>query len=182
MKIWKLKFELDEYDNLIPIKEFSVEEIWAFDGHKLKNDWKPLAVKRMEPEKGLELSDAPGFTIPVFSKEALKVLQPLIKDCVEVLELSFAEREYYGINVISVLNVIDYEKAQYIKFKSSDRIMLFTKYVFRMCDGLKEHHIFKIVDEPRRGAFVSEKFKEIVEKNKLTGFKFELVWDSEQPE
>ena len=173
-------FELDEYDNLVPVKEFTAEEIWAFDGHPLKKEWKPLSVKRMEPEKGLELSDAPGFTIPVFSKEALLVLQPFIHDSVEVLELKFEEREYYGINVISVLDIVDYEKAKYIKFQSSDRIMLFTKYAFRMCDEIKQHHIFKIIDEPRRGAFVSEEFKEMVEKNRLTGFKFELVWDSEQ--
>lgn len=76
----------------------------------------------------------------------------------------FDEREYYGINVISVLDIVDYEKAKYIKFKSSDKIMLFTKYAFRMCDELKKHHIFKTIDEPRRGAFVSEKFKEAVEK------------------
>lgn len=180
MKIWKLKFELDDYDNLVPVKEFSAEEIWAFDGHELKKNWKPLAVKRMEPEKGLELTDAPGFTIPVFSRRALNILEPLIHDSVEVLELLFMEKEYFGINVISVLDVIDYEEAQYIKFKSSDRIMVFTKYSFKMCDELKKHSIFKIVDEPRRGAFVSDKFKEAVEENELTGFKFELVWDSEQ--
>lgn len=51
MKIWKLKFELDEFDNLIPVKAFSAEEIWRFDGHALKKDWNPLPVKRMEPEK-----------------------------------------------------------------------------------------------------------------------------------
>lgn len=26
MRIWKLKFELDDYDNLIPVKELSAEE------------------------------------------------------------------------------------------------------------------------------------------------------------
>lgn len=107
-------------------------------------------------------------------------MEPLIRDSAEVLELLFTEKEYFGINVTSVLDVIDYEKAQYIKFKSNDRIMLFTKYSFKMCDELKKHPIFKIIDEPRRGAFVSDKFKEIVEENELTGFKFELVWDSEQ--
>lgn len=182
MKIWKLKFELDEYDNLIPVKAFSAEEIWRFDGHELKKDWKPLPVKRMEPEKELELSDAPGFTIPVFSKKALVLLQPLLQDSVEILELLFDEGDYYGINVTAVLDVVDYEKSKYIKFKSSDRIMLFTKYTFRVCEELKKHHIFKIVDEPRKGVFVSEEFKEAVKKNKLTGFKFELAWDSEQSE
>lgn len=180
MKIWKLKFELDKYDNLIPVKEFSVEEIWRFDGHELQKNWKPLPVKRMEPEKGLALSDAPGFTIPVFSRNALDTLWPLLQNSVEILELLFDEGEYYGINVISVLDIVDYERAKYIKFKSSDRIMVFTKYAFRECDELKRSHIFKIVDESRRGAFVSEEFKETVEKNKLTGFKFELAWDSEQ--
>ena len=27
MKIWQLNFELDKYDNLIPIREFTVEEM-----------------------------------------------------------------------------------------------------------------------------------------------------------
>ena len=37
-----------------------------------------------------------------------------------------------------------------------------------------------VFDEPRREPFVSEAFKDLVEQNNLTGFKFELVWDSEQ--
>lgn len=180
MKIWKLKSEVDKYDNLEPVKDFSVEEYWRFDGHELKWGWKPLAVQRMEPEKKLPLSDTPGFAIPVFSKRALEVLQPYLQDSAEILELVFDEGDYYGINVIAVLNVVDYEKAKYIKFNNSDRIMVFQKYAFRVCDELKKHQIFKIADEARRGAFVSEEFKEAVEKNELTGFRFELAWDSEQ--
>ena len=141
-----------------------------------------MPVERMEPEKALPLSDAPGFTIPVFSKRALDVLLLCIQDCVEILELVFEEQQYFGINVISVLDVVDYERAKYIKFQSSGRIMVFTKYAFKECDDLKEHPIFKLVDEPRREPFVSETFKDLVVKNKLTGFKFELVWDSEKNE
>lgn len=180
MKIWKLKSEVDKYDNLEPVKDFSLEEYWRFDGHELKSSWKPLAVQRMEPKKKLPLSDAPGFTIPVFSKKALEILQMYLQDSAEILDLVFDEGDYYGINVIAVLDVVDYERATYINFNNSNRIMVFTKYAFRECDELKKHNIFKIVDEPRRGPFVSEEFKEAVEKNKLTGFKFELVWDSEQ--
>lgn len=36
MKIWKIKSEVDKYDNLEPMKDFSVEEYWKFDGHELK--------------------------------------------------------------------------------------------------------------------------------------------------
>lgn len=51
MKIWQLQFELDKYDNLIPLKEFTADEIQSFDGRKKKDIWKPCPVKRMEPEK-----------------------------------------------------------------------------------------------------------------------------------
>lgn len=48
MKIWQLNFELDEYDNLMPIRDFTVEEIQAFDGRRHLNHWKSIKVKRME--------------------------------------------------------------------------------------------------------------------------------------
>lgn len=180
MKIWQLYFDVDKYDNLIPVKEFSVDEIQSFDGQRKKNTWVPLPVKRMEPEKELELSDAPGFTIPVFSKRALGVLYPMIQDSVEILELQFSEKEFYGINIISVLDVIDYSKSKYRTFSDGKRIMAFQKYAFKMCEELKETNIFKIVDEKKRRAFVSDKFKQTVEENNFTGFKFRLVWDSER--
>ena len=180
MKIWQLYFEVDKYDNIIPISEFSADEIQSFDGRSKKYTWKPLPVKRMEPEKKLELSDAPGFIIPVFSKKALEILFPLVQNSVEVLELEFPEKEFWGINVISMLDVIDYSKSKYKTFSDGKRIMAFQKYAFRMCDELVSNDIFKIVDEKRRRAFVSDRFKETVEKNNLSGFLFKLVWDSEQ--
>ena len=133
----------------------------------------------MEPEKKLELSDAPGFNIPVFSKKALGILRPLIQNSIEELELQFQEAEYYGINVTTVLNVIDYAKSKYKMYSDGNRIMAFQKYAFRSCDELSSYNIFKIVDEPTRRAFVSDIFRQTVEKNNLSGFKFRLVWDSE---
>ena len=179
MKIWQLNFELDKYDNLIPRKEFTVEEIQSFDGRRLLDRWKPIEVQRMEPEKGLALSDAPGFAFPVFSRRALDCLKPLISENVEILPLCFSEKEYLGINVISVLDAIDYEKSIYKTYRDGKRIMAFKKYAF--LPNIIEHvSIFKISDEKTRYAFVSDEFKQVVQKNNLSGFKFKLVWDSEQ--
>ena len=180
MKIWQLQFEVDEYDNLSPINEFTAEELQSFDGRCKKNDWKPLTVKRMEPEKNLTLGDAPGFIIPVFSKKALEVLRPLISKSIEELELVFDEGEFWGINVVAVLDVIDYQSSKFRTFSDGKRIMAFEKYAFRMCADLTKHNIFKIVDEKKRRAFVTEEFKRAVEENQLTGFKFKLVWDSDE--
>lgn len=179
MKIWQLYFEVDEYDNLVPVRAFTADEIQSFDGRKRKDCWKPLPVRRMEPEKKLELSDAPGFTIPVFSKKALEVLRPLIQNSIEELELLFQEAEYYAINITTILDVIDHSKSKFKMYSDGNRIMAFQKYVFKSCDELRNNNIFKIVDEPRRRAFVSDKFKQAVERNNLSGFKFKMVWDSE---
>ena len=64
-------------------------------------------------------------------------------------------------------------------FSDNKRIMMFEKYAFRLCDEIKRSHIFKIVDEPLRWAFVSDTFKKMVEESELKGFIFQLVWDSE---
>ena len=179
MKIWKLDFKVDEYENLIPTKNFTVEEIQSFDGRRHLEQWEPLKVERMEPEKNLELGDAPGFTIPVFSKRAIECLLSLINENIELLPLDFEEKEFYGINVTTVLDAIDYEKSVYKTFRDGKRIMSFKKYVFKS-DKIKDVPIFKIIDEPTRWAFVSDKFKQTVEENNLEGFDFELVWDSEE--
>lgn len=179
MKIWQLNFELDEYDNLIPIKDFTAEEIQSFDGRRHLNHWKSIKVKRMESEKGLELSDAPGFTFPVFSRRAVECLESMISNNVELLPLDFNEGEYFGINVITVLEAIDYEKSIYKTYRDGKRIMAFKKYAF-LPNIVENISIFKISDEKTRYAFVSDEFKQTVEINNLSGFKFKLVWDSEQ--
>ena len=114
MKIWKLNFEMDGFDNLIPVKEFTVDEIQSFDGRSHLNDWNSVEVKRMEPEKKLNLSDAPGFTFPVFSRKALECLSLLISKNAEYLPLRFDEKEYWCINVTTVLEAIDYKKSIYV--------------------------------------------------------------------
>ena len=91
-----------------------------------------------------------------------------------------SDLEYYAINVTTVLDVIDYSKSRYITFDDGKKIMVFEKYAFKLCDELIRSNIFKIIDETRGEAFVSDRFKESVEKNNLTGFRFELVWDSER--
>lgn len=179
MRIWHLKFEVDKYDNLIPCVTFSVEQKQAFDGRSLINNWTPIRMKRMEPEKGLELGDAPGFSFPVFSNRALECLFPLIGNNIEVLPLDFEENEYWGINIVTVLDAIDYEKSIYKTFRDGKRIMCFNRYSF-LPKVVENVPIFKIIDEKTYFAFVSDEFKKVVEDNKLSGFRFELVWDSEQ--
>ena len=75
--------------------------------------------------------------------------------------------------------VINRTKSKRIPCDDKQRILVFERYAFRESLELRQHHIFKIVDEPQRWAFVSDTFKSIVESKGFTGFIFRLVWDSE---
>lgn len=184
MKIWMLDADVDIFDWLDTVKDFDVDERQTFDGRSKINNWEPLAVKVMEPDEGeilnQDLGNTPGFHshIPVFDKKALDCLKDLMEDFVEILPLLSVDGEFYAINVTTVLNCIDYDRAEYEMFSDGNRIMCFDKYVFKE-DIVKGKHIFKIVDERLGNPFVSDEFRKKVLKSGLRGFKFELVWDSD---
>ena len=183
MKIWKLSAALNDYVILEDVKDCSLEEIRSFDGRSKAKNWEPMEVKRSEDSINRPLSDFPGFILmPVFSDKALKVLKDLVKDNVETLRLKFDEGEYFAINITKVLNILDYQRAKYKTFRDGKRIMRIEKYVFKACEDLEACHIFRLFDEKRGDPFVSDAFKKAVEENGLTGFRFELAWDSEEAE
>lgn len=181
MRIWKLYFEADKYDNLDTFDEMTLEEINSFDGRSKKDNWKAIRVVRLEPEKGLKLSDAPAFEyhMPIFNKKSVDVLHQYLVGTAEVLPLENDEDDFYFINVIKILDCINYEKSEYKTFKNSNRIMRFKKYSFDE-EKIGDINLFKIMDEPLGNPFVTDEFRNAVLEAGLTGFKFKLVWDSEQ--
>lgn len=176
MKIYKLCFDVDNYENIETCQEVSVDFYQMFDGTSLKGKWRSLKVKRMEPEKGLKLGDAPGFTIPVFGKKAMDILYPLLKEDVEILPMQFEGGELYGINVLTVLDALDYDLSEYRTFRDGKRILAIQKYAFKP-NVIKGKNIFKIENEKHRAPFVSEEFYNAVIDGGLEGFKLELVYD-----
>jgi hypothetical protein len=175
MKLWHLTADANNYNNLVPIKSLDWRKL-EFNGVSLLNNWEPVAVRFIyERKEGDYPSLLPG--IPVFSDKAVMVLYDLIKDSTEILPLRCRKGKYYAINVIEVINAINYEKSIVERFPSSGRIMMFDKYSFKH-ERVIGKHIFKISDEPKRRPFVSDEFRNRVISSGLTGFKFELVWDS----
>lgn len=137
-----------------------------------------MPVKRMYMR---EFSDSPGLSphIPVFSEKAAIVLNDLLAGNAETLPLECADGIFYAVNVTTVLDCIDYQRSRYKTFRDGKRIMRFTEYAFD-AQKIEGVHIFKIKDEPLKRPFVSEEFKKAVEKNCLTGFRFELAWSDGQ--
>lgn len=158
--------------------ECNIDYIKSFDGTRKSIDWKPPQIKRIYDR---EFSNTPGIVshIPIFDKKAISILNDLLKDNTEILPTICEDGNFYLINVIKVLDCIDYDKSKFKTFRDGKRIMKFTNYVFKK-DKIEGVDIFKIKDEPLKRPFVTDRFRQRVIDNSLTGFKFELVWDSEQ--
>lgn len=178
MVVWQLNFDVDNYTMLVT-KEEEACDLLRFDGTSEIETWKPIEVEKADRAKLSNATCLYSSAIPVFDEKVLDIVKDLIKDSVEILPLDFDGKKLYAINVIKILNCLDYEKSEYIKFDDSDRIMVIEKYVFKE-ECVKGHHIFKIIDEPEGGAFVSDEFRDLVLMSCLTGFKFVKAWDSSE--
>ena len=178
MKVWILDCDVDSFENLIISGDSCNNLLKTFNGEEKNDGWTPISVRKMYGDR--EFSNTPGFAphIPVFDNKAVSELSCMLKNEAEILPLHSEDGTFYAINVIDVLDCIDYKKSEYKTFRDGKRIMCFTKYSF-IESIIKKHNIFKIKDEPLKRPFVSDEFKNIVQSSGLIGFKFELAWESE---
>lgn len=178
MKIWQLFFQANDYENLETLKDLTIEEIQSFDGRKKINAWKPLAVKAMDGDKPFgDLTDF-ATDIPVVSSRVIEVTRDLIQEQVEILPTICLDCELYILNITNIVDAVDYKKSQAKYFSDGKRVLRFIKLAF-IEEKVRGNHIFKLVERKLTSVYVSDEFRQRIIDNNLTGFKFELVWDSE---
>lgn len=176
MKIWRLEFDVNNYENLFAGESFDYIKIHERPGKSKKREWKPIKVVRMYPREKRPLGDAPGFTVPVFSTKAKNALSPLIAKNVEFLPMDFPEKTFFAVNVLTILEgAVDLSQCKYNTFPSG-RVMWIDKYVFNK-HVVEKAPIFKIAEESKLDAFVSDSFRDIIVQEGLEGFKLNLVWE-----
>lgn len=180
MKIWKLDCDVDNYENLSRSDNLDLDILQSFDGRSLLKSWIPIKVKPMYLGKR-PFSNTPGFLphIPVFDEKAISVLEQFLNGNSEILPLKCSVGKFYAINVTKIIRGIDYAKSDYKTFRDGKRIMRISKYYFDI-EKVDKEDFFKLSDEPLKKPFVSDAFKSTVIDAGLTGFKFELVWNSEE--
>ena len=193
MRIYKVDADFKRYDSCsvdydacAQEHEFGKNELlFRFDGTSKADGWWPRIMVRNfdSPKKKLgDYINKISSDVIILEKNALEKIRHIMGN-VEVLPLACDFGDYWAINVLAVLDCIDYDNSEYVTFDNSFingrlRVMNFKKYVFRE-DVVRGHHMFKIIDTPRSAIFVDEVFVNAVKEHKITGFEFELVW--EQP-
>jgi hypothetical protein len=183
MKIWKIEQDTNKYQSIC-LKDKSIIPLTIAEqfrsGEELHSSWKPLEVEWFideENRKKMLVGDFPillGPVPPVFSKKAIDVLNKLISPHIEILGLQGITNEYYLINVMEVINCLDYENSLIRRFKSSGRIKGIDRYAFNenLLEGI---HIFRIPETLLIEIFVSEQFRQLYEDNQLEGLLFSKI-------
>jgi hypothetical protein len=182
MKIYQLHEVFDRYQVLKCLNPDDTRHIqdW-FCGKAIGARWTPVSVEvlRDEIHKDRPSSDFPGFGAgkPTFSDRAVDVLKDLLVSNGELLPLDCKERTYRVFNVTRLVDALDEKHSEVERF-SSGRIMNVERFAF-YSDRVRDLTIFKIPQFPIGDIFVTDSFVERVKSNCLTGFAFDLIWDSE---
>jgi hypothetical protein len=114
----------------------------------------------------------------VLSRRALEVLLPHVGPSGQALPLAFDEAEYFLFNITNVVDALDEPACQVWRFPSTGRIGEIKRYAFKP-EAVRDQWIFKIPQQPKGFAFVTDRFVEVVEQHRLTGFGFELLWSDD---
>lgn len=190
MKVYKISADFAHYDSCkidyaacAHKHQFDENELLIdFDGTPQAKSWWPRIMVRNHDNPLGDYVNKISSDVIILERKAIEKLRDIMGK-VEILPLECDFGDYWAINVLAVLECIDREKSMYKTFSKSLRngrpkIMRFIKYAF-LQEVICGHHIFKNADEPKSAIFVDEVFVNTVNEHGITGFKFDLVWESE---
>lgn len=179
MTIWQITPDINNFYSLGLVDS---QNNWertndGFRGSSLKADWKALEVFVENISDKLRLGNFPSLVgIPVFDSKALANLEKLSESYGEFLPLICSDNVYerlWAYNVTKVIDCLDQSKS-IIKRFDDGKVMWIPKIVLKL-ETVTGVHIFKIPEDKRNFVFVSDTFKDIVEKNELLGLLFSEV-------
>ena len=177
MRIYKLDHDSNHFKSLTLVNGRDWEHFPRFDGRPMAGGWTSPPVKALtetQVDRRLPWCDFPSLSgsMPIFSKNALDALLPLIKDCGEIYRLDFPEREYFLFNVTRIVDALDLERSE-IKWFSCEpkKILNVRKHVLKEA-MVGEVPIFRLRHYSVSRFYVTDVFRDWVERHELTGFLF----------
>ncbi len=147
---------------------------YMFDGVPVKE----RTFDKIYPSKYKDEIDKPigdVFSVEISSfilnEKSYKVLYPYLKNHSQIFKIKSDNKIFYVVNVIDIIDCLNYDESELKYFSSSGRVMDVEKYVFKT-EKLKNATIFKLPEFPKSISYVTEEFKKAVEENNIKGFKF----------
>lgn len=176
MIVWLIRHDVDHYSALGLEQETHPNPFLQFSGERLGFRWHPLTV-RIEEHNALPLPDFPylGAKVLAASDRAAEILRLTLQDTVEFLELIHEEKQFYAINVLTVLNCLDKARSEFERFQYGG-IKRIKRHQFRAA-CVEGHRIFKIPETNCAAIYVNDEVKQLIEDAQLTGLEFYKVWE-----
>lgn len=189
MRVYRLVFETDDYQSLIPEDENIWEtDVLDMDCTPKSEKWVPPKVRVYNPRKRRGHFFRLASSAMVISADVCERLQPQLDFAGELLPLEWRGGEGYLLNVLECVDCLDHDRTEWVYRTADDgrQIRLrIKKHVF-MKHLVPEATIFKIPENYRAYIYILERcedsedeFKSMVELNNLEGISFKLVWESE---
>jgi hypothetical protein len=168
------------YEWIAPTDESQFEVFRALDGGSRAADWSPVPMRLIqEDEQGRQLrySDIPwlGNHAPVLRNPASRALSPALLTDGELLPLACDEAQLVVFNVTTVLDALDLDQSDVVRFPSSGRIMKVRSHAFRSIPA--DVGAFKVPELLSGPVFVTEEVVAAASGAKLRGVGFELLWE-----
>ncbi|UQZ83688.1 hypothetical protein SK3146_02895 [Paenibacillus konkukensis] len=168
---------LEDKDSFLSIVDDSKIRLLynGFNGKPMKESWEDILLEDIKPNiKKYDISKL--SCNPIFTENAVSALNDLMVGKVEILPYTHKTEKYFAINVVNVLNCVDFSKADCQKY-TDGFVKSITKYAFYE-NMIMDETIFKIPEFIATEVFVTDQFRDRVLEAKLTGFEFIEVWDS----
>jgi hypothetical protein len=175
MKIWELSVTWENtilWENYLAVRDKYFPN--EFDGSNISK-WGDIQITLQN--KKMRDTIYPGSGMVAFSEKAIEIMMPFLNGNVQILPLVHPTEKYYLLNITNIIDALDYNNSEIKRLRSGTMIRV-EQYVFKE-DLIKNQDIFKI---PYFTSFVyvSDSFRQAVIDNKLTGFNFIELWDSNE--
>jgi hypothetical protein len=179
MRVYELGADYEHYRQ-IDFPTYRAFWRWRqrFNGNPLRRYWtgkEKFKFFQLDSPKG----DMPGLTgsIPVFTPRAVEALADFLEPNGELVKIRCQKDTLFLYNVTRIVDALD-EDSSGLKRFDDVRMLTIDHYSF-LEDKLSRLTIFKLVLWRLGPPYVTDVFVRRVEEAGLRGFKFQLVWSTE---
>jgi hypothetical protein len=139
-----------------------------------------IAVERHEDfparAKLPDITHLTAFHLPVFSEHAKAVFEPHLQRLGQWIPLDFDEMPYWLFWLTEVQDVLDLDVSRIEHFRSG-KVMRIARAAFKP-EVAQAPFMWHVPQQPSQFVCVTDTALELVREHRLTGFCFELLWNS----
>jgi hypothetical protein len=184
MKIYAVRGNFKKFAGLLYKDQRAASSLYNREpGLSLAAEWENFEVMKDVGNDGLTTSRHPvgnfadlGCYTPTLDEAAKAALEPHIAQFGEFLPVRYAKQTRWMFNCMHLLSALDVDNSVIKRF-TDGRIMHLQGPLYFKPELLVNEWIFLPAERPAE-IFVTDKFVKVVEDNKLTGFDFTEIWDS----